>query len=184
MIVNRILVPGLGALRAAQPDLTVALVPEARNLDLTKREADLAVRFSRPVQGGLSTRAQKLGALEFATYCAAAVAPADEEALAWIGYDDAHSGLPQARWIEAEAADAGALRVADAETALEAVASGLGKSILPVAACRGDARMRRIPQRHAAGKLARDVWLLSHAGQAARSPVAVVKAWLVGLDWR
>ncbi|WP_425248635.1 LysR family transcriptional regulator [Chelativorans salis] len=48
IVVNRILVPHLPELRDKYPLLTVELVPDSRNVDLTKREADLAVRLARP----------------------------------------------------------------------------------------------------------------------------------------
>ena len=66
IIVNRVLVPALGALSARHPVLTVELVPVSANLDLSKREADLAVRFARPTTGGLRISAVKLGEMAFA----------------------------------------------------------------------------------------------------------------------
>ena len=72
-IVNRVLIPNLRTFQSMHPDLTVELVPEARNIDLTKREADLAVRFSRPSEGGFGTKAKKIGDMEFAVFCSSAV---------------------------------------------------------------------------------------------------------------
>ena len=102
MIVNRILVPRLTAFRAARiPGVTVELVPDPRNLSLSKREADLALRLARPDTGGLRTKAQKIGRLVFAVYRPAMVSNDDLNDLEWIGYDDAYSHLPQARWLAA-----------------------------------------------------------------------------------
>lgn len=176
MLVNRVLVPRLGAFRAAHPGVTVELVPEARNLSLSRREADLALRLARPEAGGLGTRAQKLGALGFAAY-----GPAEAEAAEWIGYDEAHAHLPQARWLAAVGADGSGLRVADAETALEAVAAGLGRTLLPRILGDADARLRRLDI--ADGRPEREVWLLSHAEDAGRGAIAAAKAWLRSVDW-
>ncbi|MEL7125050.1 MAG: LysR family transcriptional regulator [Pseudomonadota bacterium] len=179
IVVNRILVPALPALSDKHPQLAVELVPAAQNLDLSKREADLALRFARPETGGLRTKAQRLGSLTFGVYAARS-----GDRRAWITYDDAHADLPQARWLDrmARAEDAQApLRVADAETALEAVAAGLGRTLLPKRIADADQRLRRVPAD--APLPARDIWLLSHADHMARGSVAAAKAWLIDLDW-
>lgn len=187
IIVNRILVPGLAALQTRHPQLSVDLVPAANNLDLSKREADLALRFARPTKGGLRTKAQKLGALTFGIYGPREVPPDHADGLDWITYDAAFSDLPQARWLERAVSGAMAreasVQVADAETALSAVAHGLGKTLLPDAAAKGDPRVQRLPASGDAALPVRDVWLLSHADQEARASVAAAKEWLAGLDW-
>lgn len=185
IIVNRLLVPNLADLLQRHPNLTIELAPDSRNVDLTRREADLAVRFSRPTMGGYQTMAQKLGALEFGVFGPSAKSPEEIGELGWIAYDDAHASLPQARWLEltlglAEASRAH-MHVSDAETALEAVACGLGRTILPISIAQSDGRLRVIPTDGAAPPPVRDVWLLSHVNQSARSSVTAVKGWLADL---
>ena len=183
VIVNRILVPELPRLKARHPGVTVELVPDARNSDLTKREADLAVRFSRPAKGGLSVKAQRIGALGFGVFGPASIQGADAETLGWIGYDDAHASLPQARWLDSVISGTprqGGLRVSDIETALEAVACGLGKSLLPKMVAKADPRLRGLE--HGAALPVRDVWLLSHADQT-RAAISAVKTWLADVPW-
>jgi DNA-binding transcriptional LysR family regulator len=166
----------------------VELVPETRNIDLTRREADLAIRFSRPVQGGLATRARKLGALQFGLYCAAEIAPGEDHRLDWIGYDDSAASLPQAIWTEALRRQSGgrasALRVTDIETALAASVAGHGKAVLPRVMCLADDRLRALPAPEPRQEMARDVWLLSHADQTANLSIEAAKTWLTGLEWR
>ena len=179
IVVNRILVPALPALSDKHPQLAVELVPAAQNLDLSKREADLALRFARPETGGLRTKAQRLGSITYSVYAARS-----GDRRAWITYDDAHADLPQARWLDrmARAEDAHApLRVADAETALEAVAAGLGRTLLPKRIADADHRLRRVPTD--APLPARDNWLLSHVDHVARRSVSAAKAWLIDMDW-
>lgn len=187
IIVNRVLVPALASLTRKHPQLAVELVPSPGNLDLSRREADLAVRFARPAHGGLRIRAQKLKELAFGIYGPRPDGDASPETLPWIGYDEAHSGLPQAQWIEAELTREGAprapLRVTDAETALEAAAAGLGRTILPRLVADRDKRLSNLPVRDVAALPAREVWLLSHVDQSARASVSVVKDWLVGMAW-
>ena len=185
MIVNRVLVPHLPRLTGPHPELRVALIPEPRNIDLTRREADLALRLARPATGGLRTKAQKIGALTFAVYGPASARAG--AALAWIGYEDGQASLPQARWIDtaiaADGAGRCALRVADLETAIAAVVQGLGKSLLPVLAADADPRLVRLTEPPSNPPPARAVWMLSDAGQHPSRSVAAAKAWLSALPW-
>ena len=178
ILINRVIVPRLPQFWATHPDVQVELVPEARNLDLTQREADLAIRFARPVAGGLRIKTQKLGVVAFDVF--APVGGPDD--LPWITYDDAHESLPQARWLQKQVGRVSRLKVSDAETALEAAANGLGRTLLPVIAAETAPRLRCVAV--AGGRpVARDVWLLSHAAPPEKSAVSAFKSWLIDLDW-
>lgn len=186
VIINRMLIPNITALQRSNPDLRVELIPEAKVVDLTKREADLAIRFSRPDRGGLDIKAQKLADMAFGVFCAADQPLADESDLAWIGYDETNTSLPQARWTEALRTAGGhpsaILRVADLDSAFEATWRGHGRSILPMAVCDQDDRFRRMPGQQQ--DMTRPVWLLSHDSQAHRRAVVAAKEWLCSLPWR
>ncbi len=185
IVINRILLPQLPILHAQHPGLTVELVPEGRNIDLTKREADIALRMARPSQGGMNIKARKLASVPFAVSAPADRTPEQIAALPWITYDDQTAGLPQARWLESQVASDSAsrapIRVTDAETALAAVACGLGKSLLPRAAITSDPRLclSDVP----GPPLSRPIWQLSHKDQDARAAVQAAKAWLSHLTW-
>ncbi len=185
IIVNRLLVPKLGTLTRMHPDLTIELVPASDNLDLSKREADLALRFARPTGGGMRIKAQKLGEMKFGVYAARSIEP--EHRARWIRYDDAHSGLPQARWIDDAAGRSSEpnanLKVADAETAIEGVANGLGKSLLPCEIADADPRLQAIASCDEGELPTREIWLLAHTDQASRSSISAAKDWLKGLVW-
>ncbi|WP_300017532.1 LysR family transcriptional regulator [uncultured Roseobacter sp.] len=187
VIINRILVPQIGRLQDQEPGLTLELVPEARLLDLNKREADLALRFARPAAGGLRVKAQKLGRVTFDLFASSALAESALPETPWIDYEDAHASLPQARWLanaaQRDPAGPAPLKVADLETAWEAAAQGLGKTLLPGAVAAADTRLQRVDVRHQTTTPAREVWLLSHADQSDRASVLAVKNWLNGLRW-
>ncbi|WP_299779338.1 LysR family transcriptional regulator [uncultured Roseobacter sp.] len=187
VIINRILVPQVHILQDQEPGLTLELVPEARLLDLNKREADLALRFARPAAGGLRVKAQKLGRVTFDLFASSALAESALPETPWIDYEDAHASLPQARWLASAAqrdpAGPAPLKVADLETAWEAAAQGLGKTLLPRAVATADTRLQRVDIRHQTTTPAREVWLLSHADQSDRASVLAVKNWLNGLPW-
>lgn len=178
-ICNRVLVPHLPRLVAAHPDITVELIPEARNVDLTKREADLALRLARPATGGLQTQARRIGTLAHAIY-----GPLDADGpLPWIGYTDELSGLPHARWLASAPGPRAAIKVADIETARAALAGGLGRTLLPVMVGDGDPRLRRMTDPPHARLPEREIWLLSHADQKGFANIEVVKDWLIALPW-
>ncbi|MEM7523458.1 MAG: LysR family transcriptional regulator [Pseudomonadota bacterium] len=188
VIVNRVLTPNLPSLRADHPKVTVELIPEPRDLSLTKRESDLAVRLARPTAGGLDVIGRRLGELSYRVYGKADLSDKAASDLDWIAYDGAHLHLPQAKWLAAAARrdgpDAPALRVADAETAIEAVAAGLGKSLLPAIAADVDDRLRAIESAQLAPPPEREVWLLSHRSDADVRAFRAVAKWIAGVDWK
>lgn len=183
LVANRILAPAAASLLSTYPDLTLELIPENRDLSLTRREADLALRLARPVSGGSAVKARTLGTLHYGAY--GPVSKTANGSLPWILFEDAMAHLPHARWLERRARrngqGAGGLRVGDAETALEAVAAGLGCSILPAMIADRDHRLAAIAVTGAEPLPEREVWLLSHARQPNAAAIGVVSAWLEGL---
>jgi DNA-binding transcriptional LysR family regulator len=90
--------------------------------------------------------------------------------------------LPQARWIAATAAQRDdkivALRVSDAEAVVEAVAAGLGRSLLPCVAADADARLRKLGNRDCTPLPTRELWLLTHAELARLGRIEAVVEWV------
>jgi DNA-binding transcriptional LysR family regulator len=182
IVANRILIPASAALLTRHAGLQLDIIGEARDLSLTRREADLALRLARPRTGGTRVLARRVGALHYAAYAPAACSPREAERLPWITYDEAMAHLPQARWIAARAADRGetiaALRVADAEAVLEAVLAGLGRSLLPSAIAEGETRLRRIGSGRGAAALSRELWLLVHRELTSLARIEAVIDWI------
>jgi DNA-binding transcriptional LysR family regulator len=181
ILANRLLVPALPDLHAAHPLLRLELIAEPRNLSLTRREADIALRLARP-QGGGTAVARRIGRLDYAVF---APRRGDPERLPWITYEEGMEALPQAKWIAAAArAAAGppAPLVNDAETILAAVQAGLGKSLLPCAVAAHTPELRRIGGTEPV--LSRELWLLVHAELRPLARVAAVIAWIEGVVQR
>lgn len=173
ILANRLIVPRLPAFLAANRGLGVELVADPRNLNITRRDADLALRFARPASGGEGLWTRVLGRVEYGLFGAAGRGSDNN----FITYGEDWSHLPQARWLEARirAGDRRApLRVSDAETALEAAAAGLGLTLLPREIAAGDARL----EEHVAGSglPSREVWIIGHRDQRglARTRAAIV----------
>jgi DNA-binding transcriptional LysR family regulator len=187
ILVNRLLVPALPRLYAAHPLLRLELIAEPRNLSLTRREADIALRLARPQRGGTAV-ARRIGRLDYAVFGpspAEGLRPAgaprrgDPDRLPWITYEEGMDELPQAKWIAAAARAAPGpppLLVNDAETILAAVRSGLGKSLLPCAVAEREPGLRRLGD--AAPALSRELWLLVHADLRRLARVSAVIAWI------
>ncbi|UUX48072.1 LysR family transcriptional regulator [Nisaea acidiphila] len=178
VLVNRLLAPAAGPLLAAHPDLALELVPENRDLSLTRREADLALRLARPVTGGSEVKARRIGTLSYKVY----ERRSGTHSEGWVLYEEAMAHLPHARWLARQARRPGeaaaGLHVGDAETAQEAVASGTGRSILPVQVAEGDARLRAVERAWEEALPEREIWLLSHARQPNAAAIGAVSVWL------
>jgi DNA-binding transcriptional LysR family regulator len=171
ILANRLLIPALPTLHAAHPHLRLELVAEPRNLSLTRREADIALRLARPESGTALTR--RIGRLDYAIY---APRRRGGEGLPWITYEEGLRHLPQARWVAAAGGAEGPLLVNDAEAMLQAMHAGLGKALFPCFAAEGDPRLRRLPGPKVA--LSRPVWLLVHRELRAQARITTVIDWL------
>ena len=130
-----VVVPLLPEILARHPGLRVELDPGEAILDLTRREADLALRTVRPVRGDLTvTRlltvnwivvaaprlARSLGTLRAGTD-----AP-------WVGWGERYSHIPAARWLRAHVRGADpVLRSDSLAVQIAVVASGIGVALVP-----------------------------------------------------
>ena len=177
IIINHMLVPELPYLIKSHPQLQIELIAEPRNLSLTKREADIALRLARPSRE-LSTVTRRIGQLEYAVY---ARKGKKAESMPWIAYEDSMSDLPHARWIReqllSDQQEHGCLMVNDAEAIFWGVKAGIGKSLLPVVIAEKDLKLFRID--YETKHLTREVWVLVHPEMRKLARVRVVMDWLV-----
>ena len=179
ILVNRVLMPALPALLDAHPALDIELIAEPRDLSLTKREADIALRLARPRK---ETRnlARRIGDLDYAVF---GPARPDADRLPWVTYEDSLTDLPQARWItaqlNAEGAAAAQVKVNDAEGLLQSLRAGLGKSLLPVRIAAGDGSLRRLDGYPPAPS--RELWLITHPELSGLPRIRIVADWLAAL---
>ncbi len=162
---SRFLAPRLGALRAKHPGVVLDVHTDNRSLSLTRREADLAVRYRRPEQPGLLAR--RVGALAYAAYASPAYLaaagrprrPADLARHAVLGYDDELAANPEARWLASLVGPAGVAGRSNSVGALAAAAAaGAGIAALPCFVGDADAGLERVLP----PAVTRDVWLVVH----------------------
>lgn len=180
VLINRVLVPAAATLTARHPRLRLELIAESRNLSLTRREADIAIRLARPEEeAGPRVLARRIGTLGYAAYAASGI-DTDPKTLPWLTYEEGKAHLPQAAWIGRVAQkDGGASPVVvnDAEGLLQAVKAGLGRSLLPCIVGDREPGLSRV----VAGGPAfpeREIWLLVHPDLRHLARVSVVLAWI------
>jgi DNA-binding transcriptional LysR family regulator len=174
-----LLAPALPALRARRPGILLEIVADQRTFDLTRREADLALRMGRPRDAGLVAR--KLSQVAYGFYAgpggeAARRGEVDLAADDFLGFDDSLASVPQERWLARLAPDRQVVFRSNATAALVAAArAGLGVAVLPcylADAAPGLVRLRGpVPVDH-------ELWLLVH-GDLRRAPrVRAVIEWV------
>lgn len=166
------LVPRLPDLYARHPGLDVTLVASNDNLNVARREADIAIRLARPESGDFLIR--KLVDVGFAVYAPASGAPPD----AWVCYDDELAHTPEMRWLTPQLADSRVrLRSNGVDALTRAVAAGIGRGVLPCFI--GDATPGLIRQSGPAPVVTRELWLLIHPDARQQPRVGAVADWVV-----
>lgn len=163
------------SLRHAHPGLMIRILAETRYASLSQREADIAIRFSRSVEGELT--ASKVGVVTFHLYGSRAYLK-NTRAPDWvfIGYDEALEGAVQQTAIHRLTGGKPlALRSSTLELQLALVRAGGGVAALPDFIAAGDpvivrARRDKIAQR--------EVWLVFHTDLKRSAPVRTVASCL------
>jgi DNA-binding transcriptional LysR family regulator len=133
-VAEHLLAPALPRLFARWPKLRVALDATIAYADLSRREADLALRVQRPTQGDLV--AKKLSEEEDALLASASYARelgrltrADQAR--WITWGDELAHIPPARWVAAVAPlESVVLRTSSIGSQLAAAEAGVGVVLL------------------------------------------------------
>ena len=181
-VLNHILLPALPDLLKDHGDLRLELISDARDLSLTRRETDMALRLARPRAGGSRVKARRVGMLAFAPYAAAGTAKKHAAAQAWITYDETMVHLPQARWldvaIKTERGLVAPVKINDVEAAHQAVVSGLGRSFLPCLIADRDPRLRKLPLPDRLKDCEREVWLLTPSELCGLPRIKAVARWI------
>jgi DNA-binding transcriptional LysR family regulator len=161
-----ILVPLVAEMHARYPDIQFELVADNRNLSLTKREADLAVRVGRPVESQLlGRRLTDFANAPYASqeYIAARGKPRapDFAGHDFIGYDESLGGAPEGLWLAARARTGRTLlRSPSTPVQHAAVLAGMGVGLLPCYLADGQPTLVRLGSD--SDKVMRSVWLIVH----------------------
>jgi DNA-binding transcriptional LysR family regulator len=163
-IATRLVVPGLAELAAKHPAIEVEVVVSTRTLNLSRREADIALRMVRPEQPNLVAR--RAGGVAFALYCAERYLAkrGRPKAPDLAGHDILQYGadlasLPEAIWIAKHARGARVSFESNTTfTMTAACVAGFGLATLPCML--GDPEPALVRLTPPLG--AREIWLVTH----------------------
>jgi DNA-binding transcriptional LysR family regulator len=175
LVLNYILIPALPDLLRSHTRLQLELAADPRNLSITNREADIALRMARP-DNDYRAVAHRVGIVDYAVYGASAA----RRPLPWITYEASWSHLPHARWMAKAIASDPEARISvvvnDSELALNAVRTGLGRSLLPCRIGDGVPEVSRLSGPKPV--LSREMWLIVHPDLKHLARVRAVIAWI------
>jgi len=168
MLATRFVVPHLARFRALCPDITVELRCTHEIVSLARREADIALRLSRPREDDVVCK--RLSAIPLRLYASRAYldahgAPADpERTLAdhhvLMFASTRHFALENA-WMEPRAEGARVILRSDSVSSLySACVAGVGIALLPEAVAELDPALSRLPTRTA--PVPRVIWRAVH----------------------
>jgi DNA-binding transcriptional LysR family regulator len=129
-----IVAPLLQGLLARHPDLRIELAPGEAVLDLTRREADIALRTVRPTRGDLVVT--RLATVRWIAVAAPALAGRLRALRAWsdapwIGWGERLSSIAPARWLAAHVAAAPVVRSDSLALQLALAVQGVGAVLAP-----------------------------------------------------
>ncbi|EGD60666.1 LysR family transcriptional regulator [Novosphingobium nitrogenifigens DSM 19370] len=179
-----VLAPRLVPLRARHPGLTLRLLGELHAASLDRREADIAVRLSRPEAGELT--AARIGTIAFHLHAAPAyLAATPREEWTFIGSAGVMAGSAQqaglAKFVDSHGSGESGFSLQSDSVDIQAAlaAAGGGVAILPdfLTASRPD--LVRVPDQ--GPPITREVWLAIHTDMKNAAPVRVVMEALRGV---
>jgi DNA-binding transcriptional LysR family regulator len=171
------LVPRLAALRASHPGIILELAGENRAVSLSRREADIAIRMSRPEPA--STIARQVGRIVYGLYGARDYLNSVlEESWAFIGYDENLDHTPQQRWLLSLVRGRPLVfRTNDLASLRAATVAGIGLSALPRFIGDPDPSLQRLPVDTPAAS--RELWVAFHPDLKRSPRIRLVVDYLV-----
>ena len=180
-LASSLVVPALPRLRETHPGIVLEVSADQRSFDLTRREADLALRMGRPLNAGLGLVTRKLADVVHRLYAgegsaAAGRGAADPDADDFIGFDDSLQGTPQERWLAKFAPDRRVVfRCNSTASLLAAARLGVGVALLP---CFVADRQPSLVALEGAEPMFHELWLLVHSDLRRTPRVKAVIEWV------
>lgn len=184
-VTSYVLLPALAILQRQHPNLRLELRADTRNLDLSRRDADVAVRLSRPKEPALAAR--KLGDMPFALFAGARYLErrgAPRSLAQLVDHDfialDVGVQTPQSRFLARHAPQVEARLVVNTTMAqVAACESGHGLALMPRFLAPAHAELTQLLPR--AVVPAREIWGVAHRDTQKNARVRAVMTWLDGL---
>ena len=186
-VVTELLVPHLADLAARYPRLRLEVLSTVGYADLSRREADIALRALRPAAGDLvATRLAEVGSAPIASpeYARSLGQVRSLDEVRWTTWTEALAHLPDARWVlERVRPEQLVLRTDRMEAQLAAARAGLCALVTaaPYAGLPGLAPLRLSPdlEETLASIPLQQLWLVGHRALRDVPRIAAVWSWLV-----
>lgn len=179
-ILDSVVIPRYAELRERFPGLSIDFLGDARNYDLARGEADVAVRLALPT--GPDIFGRKLADISFAAYASAGHGGCCP--LQWLTYPEPLGVLPEAQWLAAHVPSQHVSARCNSTEGLAALAAaGHGGVILPCFFGDSCATLERIPVPPFGPEpcLTREIWTAVHESQRRVPAVRSVIDWLVAV---
>ena len=175
VIVSQLIAPHLVVFRGEHPHIRMRLLAESRTVSLPRREADLALRLSRP--SDLSLVARKIGAVTYRLYGSTEyLATHEEDDFEFIAFDESLDSAPHQVWLKELIGErAIVLRTNDMAVQCAAAEAHVGIAALP--SFLGEAAGLRQADR-ANRSITRDIWLTYHEDLRDNPAIVTVAAFL------
>ena len=181
-IAAALLAPALPLLRERHPGVVLEIAADQRTFDLTRREADLAVRMGRPREAGLVMR--KLTDVAYGFYASPSYLRGERRAVdlaqdLFVGHDESLASTPHERWItEVAPRRRVVFRTNSTASVVGATRAGVGVGLGP---CFVAAREQGLVRLEGPRPAHHEMWLLVH-GDLRRTPrVSAVIGWIDGV---
>jgi DNA-binding transcriptional LysR family regulator len=178
-----VLLPALAEFRREHPLVSVEIRIDARTLDLSRREADVAVRLFRPKEPALIAR--RLGEMRFSLFAShdyvrlrgtprnlAALEPHD-----FVGLDPNLDHLPETQWLRKALPEPRyVVRATTTSSQTLACVEGHGIALLPTFVAAREPRLVRLFPR-LAGPV-RELWTVIHSDLRMNARTTAFVSWL------
>lgn len=181
-----VLLPSLSQLRLQHPRLVLELSAEASVLDLSRQDADVAIRFGRPRQASLVAR--RFAWIDFGLYAsepylARSGTPRGLDALAsheFIGFATAFDEVEHVRWLRrAVKHPRYVLRANTTMAQAQMAVDGHGIALLPAYVAAREPRLHRLLPRLQSPR--RELWFVTHQDVRNNSRVGAFRQFVTAL---
>ncbi|PCI66890.1 MAG: hypothetical protein COB26_10555 [Piscirickettsiaceae bacterium] len=173
--INFYLLPRLNSFYERYPMIELELIADSEQLDLTRYEADIAIRMGRPNQQSIVTR--RLSKLYYSLYVHKSLFSSERsiEEMPWVLYEERFNQLPEARWQRENFPDVKANLYCNVGPAmLSAVQNKLGIAFLPCYMAHKDQNLICLQE----PIVLRDLWTLVHPDRRHLAKIRVFLEWL------
>lgn len=156
---EQFVVDRLGDFHRRNPGIDLEIIADSRVISLSRREADIALRFGRPKDSELLAR--RLSSVAFSFYASRGYAKTlgKNSSPAMIGFDDENEFIADAAWLNREFPQSRfVVRTNSQATQAAAARAGLGVAQLPLHVANSDSRL--VPVVLPKKPPDREVWML------------------------